>query len=481
VSRSGQGRSSIAGSGANNVKVTASLTVFGGQSLRAVLSLHFRSPFGSEFWLNSPDATKGSRLPPEPGLPERLHDIESITDVALSGLGPQDFLQALAERVRLAFRADTTAILLIDDSARYLVATAASGLEEEVRQGVRIPVGSGFAGLVAAESRPVVLDEVTEDNVINPILLHKGLKSLMGVPLVTGGQLLGVLHVGTLSPRKFTDEDVDLLQRAGGRAALAVQALNAQVDRAAAVALQRSLLPSALPAVKGLEVAARFAPGSGNIGGDWYDVFFLPSGQLCAVIGDVAGSGLKAAVIMGRLRSALRAYALETTDPADVLERLERKMRHFEPDAMATVMCAVFSPGFDFVRVSNAGHLPPIVAMPGQPAAPAAIVADPLIGVPDPYRRHVATIALPPGAMLCLYTDGLVERRDRPIDDGIAELARAIVNAEPEKCCATVMIAMADVRTECDDVALLIFRRAGSPDREGNGHIGLGELSVSRA
>ncbi len=412
--------------------------------------------------MNLSDAVQG--LPPSlaPDPADKLREIQSITDAALSSLSPQDLLEALVERVRLVLRADTAVVLLLDEAGRHLVATAACGLEDEVRQGTRIPVGRGFAGLVAAQSRPVVLDEVTEANVVNPILLEKGLSSLMGVPLVSGGRLLGVLHVGTLSPRKFADEDVELLLLAAGRAALAVEVINAQVDRAAVAALQRGLLPSALPSVTGLEMAARYVPGSGNVGGDWYDVFHVPSGQLCAVIGDVAGSGLKAAVIMGRLRSALRAYALETTDPADILERLERKMRHFEPDAMATVLCAVFSEGLDVVHVSNAGHLPPLIARPGEPAMPVPVFADPLIGVPHSRGRRVTSLDLPPGGVLCLYTDGLVERRDWVIDDGIAQLSASIRDVDPELCCATVMIAMTDAGPHTDDVALLIFRRAAA-------------------
>ena len=185
---------------------------------------------------------------------------------------------------------------------------------------------------------------------------------------MSDGAVVGVLHVGTLRPRKFTSQDVDLLHLAADRAAVAVQALTAQLDRAAASALQRSLLPAGLPSVDGISMAARYVPGTGNVGGDWYDVFILPSGELCAVIGDVAGSGLRAAAIMGRIRSALRAYALETSDPADILGRLERKLHYFEPDAMVTVLCAVFSPALDKIHVSSAGHLPPVLACPGFPA-----------------------------------------------------------------------------------------------------------------
>jgi phosphoserine phosphatase RsbU/P len=394
-----------------------------------------------------------------PAEAAKLRDIQSITDAALSALDPQALLDVLVDRVKEALQADTAAVLLLDRPSGQLVATAASGLEEEVQQGVRIPLGKGFAGRIAAQGRPVILDEVDHTNVVNPILVAKGIRSLMGAPLLAAGRAIGVLHVGTLSPRAFTSHDVDLLQLAADRAALAVQALSAQMDRMATSALQHSLVPTALPAVGGLAMAARYVPGTGKVGGDWYDVFPLPSGEVCAVIGDVAGTGLKAAVIMGRIRSALRAYALETTDPADVLDRLDRKMRHFEPDAMATVLCAVFSPSRDQVRICSAGHLPPLIARPGQPAVPADVAPDLLIGVSSHKRRQVSTLDFPPGTVLCLYTDGLVERRDQPIDEGIAQVCAAITATDPEAGSAAVMAAMADHSPHNDDVALLMIRR----------------------
>ncbi len=394
-----------------------------------------------------------------PGWDEKLRDIQSITDAALSVLDPQAMLQTLAVRVRDALQADTAAVLLLDARSGHLVATAASGLEEEVRQGVRIPLGRGFAGRIAAEGRPVIIGAVDRTNVVNPLLLDKGIRSLMGAPLLADGAVIGVLHVGTLRPRTFTSEDTDLLQLAADRAAVAVQALRHQVDRAATAALQHSLLPSALPAINGLDMAARYVPGSGHLGGDWYDVFPLPSGEVCAVIGDVTGTGLNAAVIMGRMRSALRAYALQASSPAEILDCLGRKMRHFEPQAMATVLCAVFSPTLDEVRVTSAGHLPPLLAAPGQPAVLGGVFPDVPIGVQGPAPRQVSTVTFPPGAVLCLYTDGLIERRDRPLDDGIARLSGALTATDPEAACATVMAAMTDYSTHEDDIALLIVRR----------------------
>jgi sigma-B regulation protein RsbU (phosphoserine phosphatase) len=398
-------------------------------------------------------------LPPPPDAGDKLSGIRSVTDAALSHLSAADLLTTLLSRVREILDADTAAVLLLDNSGRQLIAAAASGLEEEVSQGVRIPVGRGFAGRIAAERRPVILDHVDHGNVLNPLLLEKGIRSLAGVPLLVHGAVLGVLHVGTVHNRVFTADDAALLQLAADRAALAVQSLQSREDHAAAIALQRSLVPSALPEVKGVEIAARYVPGSGHVGGDWYDAFALPSGELGMVVGDVAGSGLSAAVIMGRIRSALRAYALEFPDPAEVLGKLDRKMQYFEEgDVMATVSYAMLDPDSGQLRVSSAGHFPPVIATPGQRGAVAQIAVDPPIGVADARRRQVTTLALAPGAVLCLFTDGLVERRDEPIDDGITLLCEAVTPGPPEGVCASVMQALVGSQYPGDDIALLVSR-----------------------
>jgi phosphoserine phosphatase RsbU/P len=230
-------------------------------------------------------------------------------------------------------------------------------------------------------------------------------------------------------------------------------------DRAAALALQTSLVPSALPAVRGVEVAARYEPGSGKVGGDWYDVFVLPSSELALVVGDVAGSGLGAAVIMGRIRSTLRAYALEFPGPGDVLGKLDHKMQYFEEDdVMATVSYAVLDPDSGQLRISSAGHLPPVIAAPGQQGAVAQIAVDLPIGVADAPARQVSTLALAPGAALCMFTDGLVERRNEPIDDGITRLCQAVTAGPPEDVCVAVIQALVGGQDPGDDIALLVLR-----------------------
>ena len=381
-----------------------------------------------------------------------------MTDAALSYLGADDLLAALLDRVKGILDADTVAVLLLDSSGRQLIATAASGLEEEVRQGVRIPVGGGFAGRIAAERRPVILAHVDHSNVLNPILLEKGIRSLVGVPLLVHGAVIGVLHVGTVHNQVFTSDDAALLQLAADRAALAVQSLRSREDRAATAALQRSLLPSAPPAVRGVEIAARYVPGDGQVGGDWYDVFPLPWGELGMVVGDVAGSGLGAAVVMGRMRSALRSYALEFPDTAVVLRKLDQKMQYFEGDVMATVSYALLDPVSGQLRISSAGHFPPVIAVPGQRGALAEIAVDAPIGVADVPRRQVTTLALAPGAVLCFFTDGLVERRNKPLDDGLTRLCQTVSAGPPEDVCISVMRALVGSEHPGDDIALLVLR-----------------------
>jgi putative methionine-R-sulfoxide reductase with GAF domain len=391
---------------------------------------------------------------------ERLRRLEAITDATLSRLDASDLLDELLERVRDLIGADTAVILLLDPHSRQLVATAAKGLEEEVRQGVRIPVGQGFAGRVAATRRPVVLADVSPGDVVNPILLEKGIRSLLGVPILAAGEVIGVLHVGTLSPHEFVEDDVELLELAADRAGAAGQIRGQKLEQAAALALQRSLLPTTLPRVRGVDLAARYVPGHAfGIGGDWYDVFTLPSGWLGVVIGDVSGHGLASAVVMGRIRSALRAYALVTDDPAEALTLLDRKVRHFEAGSMTTAIYALISPDRSTAHISTAGHLPPVLAVPGEGPRVVQLPADPPLGVDFSGRpRHTTTVALPPGAVLVFYTDGLVERRGELIDQGIDRLAGVIGPAPAEQLCEKIMAAVGQ-DDPTDVVALLVVRR----------------------
>ncbi|HEY6739395.1 MAG TPA: GAF domain-containing SpoIIE family protein phosphatase [Actinopolymorphaceae bacterium] len=391
---------------------------------------------------------------------DRLRRIESVTHAALAHLSLEDLLEELLERVRAIMQVDTAAILILDAASGQLLATAAKGLEEEVRQNTRIPLGAGFAGRIASGKEPVILDEVTPENVSNPVLIDKGIRSMVGVPMIVEGEVVGVLHVGTLDQRAFPPYDVDFLQIVAGRAALAAKARTTEVDRVTTVALQRSLMPASLPILAGLELASRYVPGdAAGVGGDWYDVFRLPSGRLGVVIGDVAGHGLQSAVVMGRLRSALRAYALESDDPADVLARLDHKAQYFESGIMATVQYGIFEPGFARLHLSTAGHPAPILAAPGQEATPLDVPPDLPIGVLPDVTRQTTTVDLPADSVLCHYTDGLIERRGRSLDTGLDQLCRLVVPEPVEQLCATVMARLVGADPPGDDIAVLACHR----------------------
>jgi signal transduction histidine kinase len=157
------------------------------------------------------------------GDTDRLRRLQAVTDAALAHLDVESLLLVLLPRIRELINVDTCAVLLLDEATNELVARAAVGIEEEVDAGVRIPVGGGFAGRVAASKEPVVLDDIDEAEVLNPLLREKGIRSMVGVPLLVAGTVVGVLHVGTLERQRFDDEDVELLQLAADRAAVAIE------------------------------------------------------------------------------------------------------------------------------------------------------------------------------------------------------------------------------------------------------------------
>jgi len=368
------------------------------------------------------------------------------------------------ERSCELLEADTAAILLLDTASGELVAKAAKGIEEEVRQGVRIPLGQGFAGRIAAERRPVIVHRVDHETVLNPILIEKGIRSLVGVPLIADGATVGVLHVGTLQSRSFSRDDSLLLQLVADRAALAIRAGISKQERAAAATLQRSLAPRRLPEIAGLELAGRYIPGlSGAVGGDWFDVFELPDGRVGVAIGDIAGHGLRAAVVMGRLRSALRAYALVSDDPASVLTRLDEMVCHFEPEEMATILYAVYDPVLQLITLSAAGHPGPVMAEPGTPATCLPLHSDPPVGSGFGIERHTSTAYLPAGASLYLFTDGVVERRGIDITTGIDRLCAAATAGPPHEGCASITSELLDDEPADDFALLALHVTAGCP------------------
>jgi anti-sigma regulatory factor (Ser/Thr protein kinase)/putative methionine-R-sulfoxide reductase with GAF domain len=391
------------------------------------------------------------------GEAKTLASLQRITDAALSYLPEQELLEALLDRVAELLGVDTVAILLVDGDT--LLARAAKGIEEEVEQGVRIPIGRGFAGRIAAERRPVFIPDVDHADILNPILRERGIRSLLGVPLVAEGTVLGVLHVGSLTPRTFTGDERDLLQTAADRAALAIERARLYEQWLVAEVLQRRLLPRELPELAGMEVAARYLPAAGGrLGGDWYDVFQLAGGRVAVAVGDVVGHGLESAAGMAQLRTALRAYAADGRAPADAVERVNYFMWHVGPLMMTTVAYLVIDPARELLTVVNAGHPPPLAI---DPAGVARFVEAPpgvALGATTSAAYTAGEEPFPAGSTILLYTDGLVERRGESVDVGLEELRRLAGSASgaAELCTRLADRLVADAPR--DDVAFIAVR-----------------------
>ncbi|WP_112266460.1 PP2C family protein-serine/threonine phosphatase [Lentzea terrae] len=392
----------------------------------------------------------------------RLRVLDAVTDGALKELDLDKLLEVLLQRARELLAVDTVTVLLMDRSGTQLVARATSGLEEEVFQGVRVPVGKGFAGRVAQLREPVQIEHVDESTVVNPLLWEHGLRVLLGAPMIAQGEVTGVVHVGSTTSRRFTDEEKEALQLFADRLAVAVYVDRTRSERAAATLLQESLLPARLPSTEGWELAARYVPGAeSGVGGDWYDVFELPGDRIGVVIGDVAGSGLQAAVVMGRLRSALRAYALDYFDPAQVLCKLDRKASYFEHNTMATVAYAVIDTATHRMTLAVAGHLLPVLAVPGEQARFVPAHIGPPIGFElGTSGRRSVDLDVPPGTLIVLYTDGLVERRGQDLDVGLERLRQIVSPMGPESACNRVMATMVGYQPATDDIALVAIRHS---------------------
>jgi GAF domain-containing protein/anti-sigma regulatory factor (Ser/Thr protein kinase) len=396
----------------------------------------------------------------------RLQRMESITEVAFNNLSvDEQVLEQLLTRVREVLDTDTAAVYELDDEEQTLVARATKGIgNEDVERGVRVPVGRGFAGLVAERCEPVRSSEVPDLELVSPLMREQGIVSLVGVPLVVEGRLLGVLHAGSREERVFTGDDVALLELAAERLAIALDHSRLyEREHAVAATLQRSLLPAELPDVPGTVIATRYIPAVAEVevGGDWYDVIPLAAGRVGLAMGDVVSRGVRAASVMGQLRNALRAYALDGHPPPLVLERLHAMLRTLERREMATLAYMVLDPIALSFTLASAGHPPPLVLSPeGRVCLIEEGRGPPLGAVQDAVYKETSGV-LAPGATLLLYTDGLVERRDMWLDEGMERLtveAEAAVGTAPDELLERLLGALVPEGGARDDVAALALQ-----------------------
>ena len=287
--------------------------------------------------------------------------------------------------------------------------------------------------------------------------------SFLFVPLVLGRRPLGLLVASSHDRLELGPDDLRFVAALAGQAAQALdRARRFESEQRIAETLQQSVLPASLPTLPTVQLAGRYLPGTAEleVGGDWYDAIQLSNGRLGLVVGDVVGKGVRAAATMGQLRNAIRAFSLDRLKPTTTLGRLSRLAEEVIETSFATVVYAELDPETGVCRYASAGHPPPLVAtldgrveyLDGGRGLPLGT------GVASTYRQSVAQ--LPDGAVLLFYTDGLVERRGRSLDEGFERLRAAVATGprDPERLAEHVLERLIGDEERRDDVVLLVAR-----------------------
>ena len=400
--------------------------------------------------------------------------LQQVTEAALEHLEPAELMGLVVERIREAFRADMARILLIEPGLES--DPRALGRAERARPGAELAVGAvaGFGSgdkpatvpigdvlsQVVGEGRPVILDGLHGGAGLDPMLGAAAPRALMASPLTVKGRMAGVVEICTRKERRFTPEEESLLVLMADRAGLAIEHARAYEREVGTVEmLQHSLLPDRLPILPGVRIAARYLPGGAAVGGDWYDAIPLEDGRVGLAMGDVVGHGLGAASLMGQLRHATRAYALDGHSPKGVLDRLDRLVRGLPGAQMATLLYMVVDSDLTTVRFASAGHVPPLVVSQDADARFLEGAPNPPLGVFDSSGHEELTVKVEPGSTIVLYTDGLVEERGVSIDAGLEALRRAARHpADPVDLCEHLVDSMLSIHPAHDDIAVLALQ-----------------------
>ncbi|MEY2514202.1 MAG: hypothetical protein QOJ89_1560 [bacterium] len=387
--------------------------------------------------------------------------LQAVADAALTHRHLDDLLPAILQRTREVMNAEAAALLLLQEDGHLSLVFSDDAPQTE--RPSRVRSDAGVAGRVLATTRPVLVQDPTAGDLADPSILDASIESILALPLISSGEVIGVIEIGVCPPRRLSLDDVDLLRLTADRVALAIAHARAfGREHLIAETLQRSLLPQALPAVPGVALAARYLPAAAEseVGGDWYDAIALPGGRILLVMGDVSGKGLAAASTLGALRNAIRAYALDGHGPAEIAERVNRFVLA-EPsrDHMATLVLAVFDPVDGQLSWVNAGHPPPLTLdAEGAPAFLEGARSVPLGVLPFPgYAQDTVVIAS--GGAVVLYTDGLIERRGEHLETGMALLAGAASagTLDAAGLCDRLLAATVPDGATSDDVALLVL------------------------
>ncbi|AWW36115.1 SpoIIE family protein phosphatase [Streptomyces cadmiisoli] len=303
---------------------------------------------------------------------------------------------------------------------------------------------------------------------LEPELTGVGTGGLAVLPLPARGSVAGVCLVGWDRPHAFLPEERSLLTAVAALAGQALKRAHAHdAEQELATMLQRSLLPRRLPELPGGTAVARYVPARSGlqVGGDWYDVIDLSAERVALVIGDVQGHSAGAATIMGQMRTAVRAYAVEGHPPDVVVSHANRLLVGMETDLFATCCYAELDMEEGNVLFVRAGHLSPLVRLPEGRTEEVQVEGGPPLGVLADAEYPMTAFELAPGAVLALVTDGLVESAELPLDEGMRRTGAALAAADPSDPGRMADALLGDAGRREDDVALLLLRYDGMASR----------------
>jgi serine phosphatase RsbU (regulator of sigma subunit)/anti-sigma regulatory factor (Ser/Thr protein kinase) len=418
----------------------------------------------------SAQAFERSRLfDEERRLRRRSERLQSLT-AALSGSVTQlDVANVAVSEIIGAVDADAGALAVVAEERRQLAMLIETGYEVDgVESWLEVPLDAATPATRAIKRRATRLYETIDEIAAESPgaateLARTGHASFLFAPLVVGGRAEGVLVTSWKEETTLTQEERSFVQTLANLCAQALErARHFESERTIAETLQRSVLPVSLPQVDGIRIAARYLPGTTEVevGGDWFDAIQLPNGRLGLVVGDVVGKGVRSAATMAQLRNALRAFALDQMKPSSTIARLNRLMEEVSESSFATVVYLVIDPEAGVCRFTSAGHPPPLAVYPngsaeyleGGRGLPLGTVSEPS------YTQD--TIEVPIGSTLILYTDGLIERRDQTIDEGLDQLRAAALAGplDPERLVEHVLQQLVGAGQRRDDVAILAVR-----------------------
>jgi serine phosphatase RsbU (regulator of sigma subunit) len=405
---------------------------------------------------------------PPPRWSQLSTNLAELAGLASSAQRPDQVLHRITVLATRTVPAAASCSVTIETDDQRATAAAANELATQLDE-LQYSRGDGPCLQALHAGRPVRVDAMAEESRWTDYprrALDHGVLSSLSLPLALDRPASAAMNLYATVTGGFADDTTQAIAElfAGQAAATLNNAARYRREREIALTLQRSLLPQQLPPLVGLAAAARYLPGTldTEAGGDFYDLIPLPGTRVGITIGDVMGRGVAAAAVMGQLRAAVRAYALDDHPPARLLAGLDQVVQTLGTGTLTTCTYAVYDPSSRQLTIGTAGHLPPLLAGPRQPTRYLDLDPGLPLGVHEfGSTFQQITLALPTQTTLVLYTDGLVETRNQPLEHGLDRLAAVVhqIQLPPDQVADHILTELGrhtDTDTD-DDIALLVL------------------------